>query len=278
MPESPEALVLVENRTTASGHEYADRTGVSYEFPTQYRRLMQPGTEFVYYRSREGHTEPHYFGAGVVGPVRISRVDPTRLECDVLDFRPFENAVAFKDSTGNHLEMGGATRGHYQSGVRRITEDELASILSLADLAPAEAHVVAGDVPAVGAKYGTSETSKLVDEFAVARIMELLPGRYPGAKIKEMPHNNPGYDIRVSQGDAVLRFVEVKGTQQSAPTFFLSEGERKFSAQEAHRYSLYVVFGVRLDAGTHDIAEWTGEVSVAECGLEVSQWRGRLPG
>lgn len=54
MAVSPQPLVLVSNRQTASGHRYADRTGVSYEFPTAYRNMIRPGSPFVYYRSREG--------------------------------------------------------------------------------------------------------------------------------------------------------------------------------------------------------------------------------
>lgn len=51
----------------------------------------------------------------------------------------------------------------------------------------------------------------------------------------------------------------------------------KFSAQEAHRYLLFVVYNVRRDAGTHDLAEWAGEVTQANWNLKPSQWSGRLP-
>lgn len=53
MPEDVQPLVLVSNRRTASGHTYADRTGLSYEFPTRYRNLILAGSPFVYYRSQE---------------------------------------------------------------------------------------------------------------------------------------------------------------------------------------------------------------------------------
>ncbi len=76
--------------------------------------------------------------------MRTSRNDPTRLECDILDFRPFERAVPFKDPRGNYLELHGTRKGYFQPGVRRITEDELTAILDLAQAAPAEAEVVAG--------------------------------------------------------------------------------------------------------------------------------------
>jgi hypothetical protein len=65
MADSPQPLVLVSNRQPASGHSYADRTGVSYELPTRYRSLIQPGCPFVHYRSREGTHQPHYLGVGI---------------------------------------------------------------------------------------------------------------------------------------------------------------------------------------------------------------------
>jgi len=45
-------LILASNVATESGHSYADRTGISYEFPMVYRRQMQTGERFVYYRGR----------------------------------------------------------------------------------------------------------------------------------------------------------------------------------------------------------------------------------
>jgi len=277
MAESPQPLVLVSNRQTASGHSYADRTGESYEFPTRYRNQIQPGSPFVYYRSREGLEQPHYFGAGVIGPVQASRTDPTRLECEILDYRPFERAIPFRAASGHYLEVNGARKGYYQPGVRRITEDELTGILTLADSAPPEAEIVAGDVPPVEAQYGTSEASRLVEEYAVKQVVALLRERYGNASVREMPRNNPGYDLRVLFDGKLSRYVEVKGTALAAPVFFLTEGERKFSAQEAHRYLLFVVYNVRRDAGTHDLAEWAGEVTQANWNLKPSQWSGRLP-
>lgn len=45
-------LVLAENERSESGIRYADRTGVSYQFPRIYRGLLRPGERFVYYRGR----------------------------------------------------------------------------------------------------------------------------------------------------------------------------------------------------------------------------------
>lgn len=59
-------LVLAENEATESGISCHDRTGVSYQFPKMYRRLIQPGERFVYYKGRktlDGRRTPKvYFG------------------------------------------------------------------------------------------------------------------------------------------------------------------------------------------------------------------------
>ena len=277
MAASPQPLVLVSNRHTASGHQYADRTGVSYEFPTAYRNMIRSGSPFIYYRSREGREQPHYFGTGLVGPVRTSTQDPTRLECEIVDYRPFERAIAFRDASGAYVEPGGARKGYYQRGVRTITEDEFSAILELAKVAAPEAELVAGEVPPVEAQYGTSEASRLVEEYAVDVVAGKLRAENGPGSVRVMPRNNPGYDIQLLLLGRLHRFVEVKGTAAPAPVFFLTEGERKFSTAEAHRYTLFVVYNVKRDAGTHDVAEWRGEVTVDGCNLVAAQWRGRLP-
>lgn len=277
MATAPTPIVLVSNRRTASGHSYADRTGVSYEYPTRYRSMIVPGAPFVYYRSREGKRQPHYFGTGVVGLVRPSSREPGLLECEILDYRPFEHAVPLRDPSGTHLEESGTRRGYYQPGVRRLTEDEFSHVLRLAQLAPAEAEVVAGEVPPAEAKFGISEAAREVEEYAVERVRELLEERYRGATVRVMARNNPGYDIRVAAADGtVLRYVEVKGTSLAAPVFFLSEGERRFSAREPAQYTIFVVYSVDLDAATHQVQEWEGEVTVDAAALTPVTWSGRL--
>lgn len=278
MPDEAGPLVLVSNQKTASGHAYADRTGVSYEYPTRYRSMIVPGSPFVYYRSREGSEQPNYFGTGVVGRVSPSGDDPTRLQCEIVDYRPFERAIPFRDAAGEYLEAKGNRRGYYQPGVRRITDDELAGILNLAQEAPPEAGVIAGQVPPVEATYSTSEFSRLVDAYAVKQVMALLREAHPSGEytIREMPHNNPGFDVLVLFQGRTYRYVEVKGTTLATPVFFISEGERKFSKEESRQYTLYVVYNIRLDAESHDVVARDGEVTVEDYGLVTVQWRGRI--
>lgn len=129
-------LVFAENEATESGITYDDRTGVSYQYPRMYRRLIQPGERFLYYRgrkrSRGGRAPQVYFGTGIVGSTKIDPEDSSRLRCDVLDYRAFSTPVPFKDVSGRYLEDGGARRGYFQRGVRRISDAEFRRIIDLA--------------------------------------------------------------------------------------------------------------------------------------------------
>ncbi len=72
-------LVFAENEETESGITYQDRTGVSYQYPRAYRRIIRSGERFVYYKGRRkrggGRAPQVYFGVGLVGP---TAPDPSR--------------------------------------------------------------------------------------------------------------------------------------------------------------------------------------------------------
>jgi len=86
--------------------------------------------------------------------------------------------------------------------------------------------------------------------------------RFPGCDVKEMKHNDPGYDIRISQRERLVRYVEVKST----------------SKREADRYSLVVVANIDIWNDTHDEPRWhDGEVTVDGFGLKTARWRGKFP-
>jgi hypothetical protein len=199
------------------------------------------------------------------------------MECQILDYRPFERGVPFKDAAGVYAEAGGATSGYYQAGVRRISTAEFEAILKQAQIAAPEVQAIAGDVPAVGARFNTSEIARQVEEYAVARARADLIARYPHATVRAMPRNNPGFDLAVVGADgATIAYVEVKGTALPAPVFFLSEGERRFSGQESERYELIVVYGIDLEEKTHTLVARRGEITTAEAALSPVTWRGRL--
>ena len=92
-----------------------------------------------------------------------------------------------------------------------------------------------------------------------------------------MPHNNPGYDVRVSQGAEMVRYIEVKGADAAEPHFFLSEGERRFAALHADHSSLWIYFDMDLTAGTARRCEHEGPIGPPAVNLEAIQYAGLMP-
>lgn len=271
------ALVFATSEETESGIRYDDRTGVSYEFPPMYRRIVLPGTPFLYYRGRRrlggGRQAQVYFGAGVVGKVSPSTVNPGRLACDILDFAPFETLVPFRRADGSPLEPDGDRRGYYQRGVRPISDPVYQEIVQAGlGQTPASQR----EPSSVG--FAPAALARLVEDYAVAVAVEQLRVEYPDAEVVTMPRNNPGYDLRVEHDGRILRYAEVKGTQSSVPQFFISEGERAFSLAYSSLYSLIIVSRIDLQRRVHRTWTHQGSVTNESFELKPTQWKGRLRG
>ena len=268
-------LVLTENDATESGIVYEDRTGVSYQFPRLYRRLVVPGEQFLYYRGRRkvgGGRQPQiYFGVGVVGEVSQDSANPNRLNCRVLDYRPFLSAVPFKDLSGNYRESGGVRSGYYQRGVRSISGSEFASVLEAATL-PDKSEVPSAGALVARDGYASSENVRDIERFAVDAALIELRRRYPIATLRELPRNNPGFDIEVS-GPGGLIYVEVKGTERGSLQFFITEGELQFSRAHSSQYRLIVIYQINRDAGTYMVFWHDGPIHAgADFRLQPIQW------
>lgn len=128
-------LVFTINESTASGHKYDDRLGSSYEYPTMYRNIIKQGEQFIYYRGSRGKSgervQPVYLGTGVVGAIRQSQHVSDCLVCEIVEFHPFPTPLPFRSADGDALEPGGAVGGrYYQKGVRAISEEDFARIVS----------------------------------------------------------------------------------------------------------------------------------------------------
>jgi hypothetical protein len=108
--------------------------------------------------------------------------------------------------------------------------------------------------------------------FAVRVALEELQRRFPGQAVTELPHNNPGFDIRVGSTDRPLRYVEVKGTQRPAPSFLLSEGQRRFSVENHDRFMLVVVFDIDLGRERYQLYLHEGPVDERTFTLAPSRW------
>lgn len=131
-------VVLTINESTASGHKYNDKLGVSYEYPTIYRNTIQTGDQFVYYRGSRGANDeritPAYLGTGVVGKITPSQQISDCLVCEITNYQPFPIALPFKDSADRPFEPGGEVGGRfYQRGVRKITDEAFLRIKAEAE-------------------------------------------------------------------------------------------------------------------------------------------------
>ncbi len=283
-------LVFAESEATAAGITYDDRTGVSYQFPKSYRRRIEAGEQFVYYRGRRtlggGSTPQVYFGAGIVG---ATTPDPTRADrftCEILDYRAFAAPVPFKDAGGKYLETGAGRRGYFQPGVRVISSADFSRIIAAAEVSELEVKE-AGKAPAgevertFGPGYASPANLRDVEDFALRVANAEAQSRYPGAAVLPQPRNNPGFDILVMRekaaGEGVV-FIEVKGTTRVSPQFFITEGELRFSRLHGDQYYLVVVYKIRRDAESYAVG-WYGGPITSEGGfaLKAVQWACQVP-
>lgn len=270
-------LVLASNEITASGHTYEDITGVSYEYPLMYQHQIREGKRFIYYRgSRRAsgvRDVPVYLGTGLVGEIRPSE-NPEHFVCAILDYQPFLPPVPFKDEEGQPFEAGGSAGGrYYQRGVRSISEAVFNAILSRADVAGHTS--IPSDSPRspIGYHaYASPDVAKAVEEFAMRVALERARVLFPGRKIIQRSHNNPGFDILVEGDGSARHYIEVKGSTAPTPRFFLTEGERLFSAEHASDYTLMVIYSIDLETGDHHVLVREGPISSEGFQMTATQW------
>lgn len=255
----------------ASGYTYDDKTGVSYEYPNRYKNQIVTGDAFVYHKKGGG-----YIGVGVIGEIHSSET-AGRWICDILQYKPFGMPVPLKAVDGFYFEAQpdiGKEDVYFAQGVRAITEERFELLLETAGV---NDEIGGASPPSDGGGYASKEVAELIERVSVDAAIAWLAERYPGHEIKEMPHNNPRFDVRVGPPNLPVLYVEVKGTQSASPSFWMSEGERLFSIEESARYLLIVVAGIDL-TGEHAavIHVRPGAVEGSDFELAPSQWRGTL--
>jgi hypothetical protein len=110
--------------------------------------------------------------------------------------------------------------------------------------------------------YAKSENAIIVEKISTEYALIEIKKSYPWAHIEVMNHNNPGFDILVTEQGRVIRYIEVKGTQVDKPIFHLTETEREFSKNNSSLYSLLVVWMIDINSKIYKITKHDGEVSV----------------
>lgn len=270
-------LILAESDATESGIEYADRTGISYQYPSQYKNIIKSGERFIYYRGRKKRTggrQPQiYFGTGIIGDVSAGSGADARWRCDILDYAEFSKPVPFKVGKVGYFEGGGIRRGYFQKGVRRISEAEFDAIIDTAELAGGLQPVTTEKVES-GGGYASGKYLKEIERYALQVVKPILESRFPNSLIKEQARNNPGFDVLVTHGSGQI-FVEVKGTSAQTPYFIITEGEVEFSLNNSAQYCLIVVYEINLNAKTHKVFEHNGAVTEQSFSKRPLQWRCR---
>lgn len=264
-------VVFAANKVSQREQGYRDLLDETYEYPNSWRDRVHEGDRFVYYRGTKAGGAAGYFGSGIIGKIRPSDL-PKRQRCEVLDIALFDELVPLKDpANGKYLEQPGVNQLGFQQGVRVISSATLSRILEIAGVQPtASTPQAPTQVPTTGYP-GDPATRTASELYAVDRVVELLREEFPGEVVQVMPRNNPGFDIQVRHGE--LLHVEVKGTVGRDVTFFMSEGERRFSIENSAKYRLYVVHKIDLEGMTHSVFVHQGGISELDFTLEPRQYR-----
>jgi len=119
------------------------KTGVSYNYPSKYNRILSPGTNVIYYKGKlkdkkfediRLSNDPHYFGVAVIGNNYIDKsTSKKEYYCDILNYQPFDKPVPFKIN-GKYLESIPESKklNYWRDEVREVTKKTFDKILELA--------------------------------------------------------------------------------------------------------------------------------------------------
>lgn len=275
-------LVLAQNEKSAADVVYADKLGVSYEFPAGYRSRIIEGERFVYYRGKRKEDDsiqlPHYFGAGVIGKTTPSGAG--RYRCTIVNYQPFEPVVPFKID-GRYLEPEANKRPsrhvglYFQRGVRPIGQDVFDAICKLGIKTSREER----DQPKLKklqlAKTARASSSSELEKFALQLALTECRSRWPGAKsFVALPGGPFSIAVHVAKDDR--RYIAVKATAEPEPYMRLTAEEIKYSKQNAERYSLWVFCETDPGTGTARLLSHDGAITNETVELEAALHGGRL--
>lgn len=262
-------VVFVTDAPTLWDNDYADITGVQYEFPDRYRNLVAEGDRFVYYRgSRGAALGTGYFGEGIVGEISNSG-RPDHLLVELHDVALFAEVVPIRDPNDNYYETGSKTGTNWANGVRRVTDAQFEAIMTAAG--------GTSDLPRSGPGFADPAHASAMERYSVNAVLSMLRAEFGWSLVHEMPVNNPGYDVEVRLPTGAMH-VEVKGTILPAPAFHLSEGQRKHGELRGDDWRLYVVFGIDVPGHRHQVEWCSGTQLAARAHLAPESWRGVLGG
>lgn len=263
-------IVLTTNEVVLNPeHAWHDITGVQYHYPNQYKNMIRPGEEFVYYRGvrrkdgRRGNAE--YFGHGRIGAVRPdpATVGSSRPSwfCDIEEYQPFKAPVPAK--TGE-IFFEQIQKNVWRNGVRSLDQAIFEAILAAAgnisDIVPSApsgppAEVSNLIVPKanIGTKTGRavvnfrrSKRAKEIGDWAEDRVVDFLMNMGGCSEIvhRAARGETPGWDIDYRDISGVLHRVEVKGSVAGAFTHIdLTANELRAAQAHGSEYWIFLVAG-----------------------------------
>lgn len=133
--------VIAENDES----QWSDETGVRYHFPNQYKTLLQPGTQVIYYTGKTKGPQfatkrlssaPHYFGVATIGKVeRDASSVKVAWFATIENFKRFVEPIPIK-ANGEYLEFIPPSKhsNYWRNGVRSADAEIYRRIMALAKI------------------------------------------------------------------------------------------------------------------------------------------------
>ena len=272
-------LVLTQNDVSVAEIDYADVLGKVYEYPSRYRKLIQPGERFVYYRGRrraDGSSQsPTYLGCGTVG--KITEIGD-RFRCTIEDYLEFKDPVLFKVGDAYREPEANQRRAvgfYFQVGVRPIEQRAFDKILTagLGRAATKKVATVQEPKPKAGATPADGK-DKILD-LALALATAEAKSQWPAATIFRAPAGQY-YSLIVRHPDGKTHHVAVKATAHDEPRIRLSSGEVTYADRHAANYSLWVFYAMDGKTGVGRLIKRMGRITNDDIDLSSAVHGGRL--
>ena len=278
-------LVFTQNDVSVADIDYADVLGKVYEYPARYRKLIQPGERFVYYRGRrraDGSSQtPSYLGCGTVG--KITEISD-RFRCTIENYQEFKNPVPFKEGDTYREPEANQRKAigfYFQVGVRPIDQRSYDEIVAagLGSVTMQKASVAGTAKVTTPTSSSTSSSSRSSDENAQALALTLAiaeaKAQWPSAKIFRAPAGQH-FSLIVRQPIGENHHVAVKSTEHEEPFIQLSSADVSYANAHASAYSLWVVYAIDLQEGTAKLIKRKGRITDDDIDLQAAMHGGRL--
>jgi hypothetical protein len=272
-------LVLTQNDVSVAEIDYADVLGKVYEYPSRYRKLIQPGERFVYYRGRrraDGSSQtPTYLGCGTIG--KITEIGD-RFRCTVENYQEFKHPVLFRVGDSYREPEANQRRAvgfYFQVGVRPIDQRAFDKILAAGLGRAATKKVATVQEPRPKADSAPTDAEDKVLDLALTLATAEAKSQWPEATIFRAPAGQY-YSLIVRHADGRTHHVAVKATAHEEPRIRLSSGEVTYADRHAANYSLWVFYAMDVEAGAGRLIKRTGRVTDDDVDLKSAVHGGRL--